>query len=133
MKYILLLIYSFLIDTGCLLAQFSPTRYNLEWATQSSNASESMPCGGGDIGMNVWVENGDLLIYVARSGSFNEENAMMKAGRVRLKLFPNPFTGKNFNQQLHLDEGYVTVLGENNGIKATIKIWADVFQPVAHL
>ena len=40
-----------------------------------------MPCGGGDIGMNVWVENGELLIYVARSGSFNEDNALMKAGQ----------------------------------------------------
>ncbi|WP_347915741.1 DUF5703 domain-containing protein, partial [Bacteroides fragilis] len=30
---------------------------NLVWNTQSRNASESMPCGGGDIGMNVWVEN----------------------------------------------------------------------------
>ena len=28
---------------------------NLVWNTQSRNASESMPCGGGDIGMNVWV------------------------------------------------------------------------------
>ena len=37
------------------------------WTTQSNNASESMPCGGGDIGMNVWVEKGELLIYVARS------------------------------------------------------------------
>jgi len=44
------------------------TNYNIIWTTQSKNASESMPCGGGDIGMNVWVENGELLIYVARSG-----------------------------------------------------------------
>jgi hypothetical protein len=33
---------------------------------------------------------------------------------------------------LHLQEGYVTIEGENNGVKATIKIWADVFSPVAH-
>ncbi len=92
-----------------------------------------MPCGGGDIGMNVWVENGDLLIYVARSGSFNEDNALMKAGRIRVKLFPNPFDGKIFKQELHLPEGFVTVQGESNGIKATVKIWADVFSPVAHI
>ena len=133
MKYTQLLIYLFLFTTSDLLAQFSPANYNLEWNTQSKNASESMPCGGGDIGMNVWVEEGDLLIYVARSGSFNEENALMKAGRIRVKLFPNPLAGKNFKQQLHLDEGYIRVQGDNNGIKATIKIWADVFQPVAHI
>ena len=92
-----------------------------------------MPCGGGDIGMNVWVENGELLIYVARSGSFNEDNALMKAGRIRVKLSPNPFDGKIFKQELHLDEGYVTVEGENNGIKATVKIWAEVINPVVNL
>ena len=27
-------------------------------------------CGGGDIGMNVWVENDDVLFYLSRSGSF---------------------------------------------------------------
>lgn len=92
-----------------------------------------MPCGAGDIGMNVWVENGELFIYVARSGNFDENNAMMKTGRVRVKLFPNPFYGTSFKQQLHLEEGYVTVEGEYNGTKATVKIWADVFKPVAHI
>jgi hypothetical protein len=107
--------------------------YNIVWNTQSKNASESMPCGGGDVGMNVWVENGEVLIYVAKSGSFNEDNAMMKAGRIRLKLLPNPFDGQLFKQELHLQEGYVSIDGENNGVKATLKIWADVFNPVAHI
>jgi hypothetical protein len=91
-----------------------------------------MPCGGGDIGMNVWVENGELLIYVARSGSFNEDNALMKAGRVRIKIYPNPFEGKVFKQELHVNEGYVTIDGENNGLKVSARIWADVFKPVVH-
>jgi hypothetical protein len=108
-------------------------QYNVVWNTQSKNSSESMPCGGGDIGMNVWAENGDILIYVARSGSFNEDNALMKAGRIRIKLFPNPFEGNSFKQELHLQEGYVTMEGENNGTKVTVKIWADVFNPVAHI
>ena len=30
------------------------------WTSPSKNSSESMPCGGNSIGMNVWVENGDL-------------------------------------------------------------------------
>lgn len=114
-------------------AQEKNDAYNIIWTTQSKNSSESMPCGGGDIGMNVWVENGDLLIYVARSGSFNEDNASMKAGRLRIKLFPNVFDGKTFKQELHLQQGYVTVEGENNGVKATVRIWADIFQPVAHV
>ena len=115
-----------------LFSQTIGPNYNIIWTTPSKNASESMPCGGGDIGMNVWVENGELLIYVARSGSFSEDNALMKAGRIRIKLSPNPFDGKIFKQELHLQEGYLTVGGENNGVKATVKIWADVFNPVAH-
>lgn len=114
-------------------AQMPGINYNIVWNSQSKNSSESMPCGGGDIGMNVWVENGDLLIYIARSGSFNEENALMKAGRIRVKLFPNPFNGKIFKQELHLNDGFVTVEGESKGIKAIVKIWADVFSPVAHI
>jgi hypothetical protein len=45
-----------------------------------------MPCGGGDVGLNVWVENGDVLCYLSRSGTFDENNAMLKLGRLRLKL-----------------------------------------------
>ena len=116
-----------------LQAQTVGNKYNIAWNNQSRNSSESMPCGGGDIGMNVWVEKGELLIYVARSGSFNEDNALMKAGRIRVKLFPNPFDGNIFKQELHLHEGFVTVEGESNGIKATVKIWADVFNPVAYV
>ena len=110
-----------------------PAAYNIVWNSQSKNAAESMPCGGGDIGMNVWVEGGELLIYVARSGSLNEDNALMKSGRLRIKLTPNPFNGVKFSQELHLQEGFVTVEGENNGIKATATIWADVMRPIAHI
>jgi len=124
----------FFLPFACaqLNAQTVSNNYNIVWDTQSKNSSESMPCGAGDIGMNVWVEHGEILIYVARSGSFNEDNALMKAGRIRLKLFPNPFDGKIFKQELHLQEGYVSIDGENNGVKATVKIWADVFNAVAH-
>lgn len=48
-------------------ADYVPQPYT--WTTQSKNSSESMPCGGGDIGMNVWVENGDVLVYMSRSGA----------------------------------------------------------------
>lgn len=107
--------------------------YDVIWNTQSNNASESMPCGGGDIGMNVWVEKGELFIYVARSGNFDENNALMKTGRIRVKLFPNPLTGKNFKQQLHVDKGYVSIEARDNGINTSIKIWADAYKPVAHI
>lgn len=119
--------------TSFFTANSQPQNYDVVWTTQSNNASESMPCGGGDIGMNVWVEKGELFIYVARSGNFDENNALMKSGRIRVRLFPNPLTGKNFKQQLHLDKGYVSIEARDNGVTTTIKIWADVFKPVAHI
>src|SRR5687767_1930632 len=33
-------------------------RYNVEWTSPSRDASGSMPLGNGDIGLNVWVEEG---------------------------------------------------------------------------
>lgn len=129
MRYFILFLS--LITVVTLTAQ--QQNYDVVWTTQSKNASESMPCGGGDIGMNVWVEKGELFIYVARSGNFDENNALMKSGRIRVKLFPNPLTGKNFKQQLHLDKGYVSIEARDNGVTTTIKIWADVFKPVAHI
>lgn len=109
------------------------SEYNIVWNSQSKDAGESMPCGGGDIGMNIWVEKGDILIYIARSGSFNEDNALMKAGRIRLRLFPNPFSGKIFKQELHLKDGYITLQGKSGNQHSSVKIWADVFSPIAHI
>ena len=128
-KKYLVIIFCFLAN---IISAQIPDAYNVVWNSQSKNASESMPCGGGDIGMNVWVQDGDILIYANRSGSLNEDNNLMKAGRLRIKCSPNPFDGKVFKQELHLQNGYVTINGENNGVKASIKIWVDVFNPVAH-
>lgn len=115
-------------------AQVNLDPYNIVWTTQSKNSSESMPCGGGDIGMNVWVENGQVLIYVAKNGNFDENNALMKTGRLRLRFQPGDLlNGEGFKQELHVKEGYVTVEGANNGIKTTIRIWADVSKPVVHI
>ena len=56
--------------------------YNIVWDTQSSNSAESMPVGGGDIGLNVWVEDDEILFYIGRSGAFDENNHFVKLGRV---------------------------------------------------
>ncbi|QNL52279.1 hypothetical protein H8S90_12320 [Olivibacter sp. SDN3] len=107
--------------------------YDVVWESASRNASESMPCGGGDIGLNVWVENGDLLFYVARSGTFDENNTLLKLGRVRLRLFPNPLEGEIFQQVLKLEEGYVSISGKNKYGEVKVKVWVDVFSPVIHV
>jgi hypothetical protein len=115
------------------LAQNLPDEYNIVWNSQSKNSGESMPCGGGDIGLNVWVENNELLFYIAKSGMFDENNALLKAGRVRIKLSPNPFEGQSFRQELKLKEGYVSIKAANGKINTNISIWVDVFHPNVHV
>ena len=108
--------------------------YNVVWSTPSKNASESMPCGGGDIGLNVWVENGELLCYLQRSGCFDENNQYLKLGRLRVRLDPNPFADAPlFRQELKLREGSVEITGKKGNLQAKIKVWVDVFHPVVHL
>jgi len=99
------------------------------WTTPGKNASESMPCGGHDVGVNVWVEDGDLLLYIARSGWFDENNTLLKAGRWRVRFDKSPFRGPDFRQRLCLDDGAVYVSG--GGV--SIRLWADVFAPVVFL
>lgn len=107
--------------------------YNLVWNSQSKNSSESMPCGGHDIGLNVWVENSELLFYIGKSDAFDENNGLLKLGRVRVKLTPNPFAGKDFRQELDLQNGCVKISGTNGSVSAEAVLWVDVFRPVIHI
>lgn len=105
------------------VADYKPKDY--VWTTQSQNSSGSMPCGGHDVGMNVWVENGDILFYVSKSGMLDENNTLLKAGRFRLNIKGQPFSGTDFEQRLCLDDGAIYIKGK--GI--SIHLWADVYQP----
>jgi len=107
---------------------------DITWTHQSRNSGESMPCGGGDIGLNVWVEKGELYCYLSRSGAFDEHNIMLKQGRLRVKLTPNPFeNGTQFRQTLHLRQGYVEISGSKGPLQAKIRVWVDVFHPLIHV
>lgn len=104
--------------------------YDPIWTSPSRNAGESMPCGAGDIGLNIWVEGADLLFYVTRSGAFDETNSYLKLGRVRLTLSPSPFTtDAPFMQRLNLIDGEMLVTC--GGV--TVTVWADVDAPVVHV
>jgi hypothetical protein len=134
-KVVLILIHFFWYNTWpvVLPAQVIPPSYNVVWNSQSTNSAGSMPCGGGDIGLNVWVQNGELLLYMAQSGAFDEHNALLKAGRIRVKCTPNPFNDTDFVQELKLQEGYVNIQANNNGLQTNIKVWVDVYRPVIHI
>ena len=106
---------------------------NIIWNQQSKNSGESMPCGGGDIGLNVWVEKDELFFYIAQSGAFDENNAVLKQGRVRIQLSPNPFAGGAFKQELVLKDGSVNITAGKGQLKTSMLIWVDVFNPVIHV
>lgn len=108
---------------GKTVADYKPKDY--VWTTQSQNSAGSMPCGGHDVGMNVWVENGDILFYVSKSGMLDENNTLLKAGRFRLNIKGQPFSGTDFEQRLCLNDGAIYIKGK--GI--SIRLWADVYQP----
>ncbi|WP_231490891.1 DUF5703 domain-containing protein [Pedobacter sp. Leaf170] len=109
--------------------QTTQAQESVIWNSQSKNSAESMPVGGGDIGLNLWVEKGAVYLYLSRSGTFDENNTLLKLGRVKLKFSSNPFDGKTFKQELVLKDGYAQI----NGSKIKIKVWVDVFNPVVHL
>lgn len=112
-----------LVTVAAMAGDYKPRDY--VWTTQSANSSESMPCGGHDVGMNVWVEDGDILFYVSKSGMFDENNTLLKAGRFRLRLGQSS-PADNFSQTLRLDDGAVYIRMDD----AEVCLWADVFTPV---
>lgn len=125
LRHIFVLLFVF-VSVSALWSQHA----NVIWNTPSRNSSESMPCGGGDIGMNIWVEEDDILFYLSRSGTFDENNCQLKQGRFRIRLFPSPFKdAKDFRQELKLKDGYVEVSAGGT----QIQLWADVYHPVVHV
>ncbi|MBK5293156.1 MAG: hypothetical protein JJE04_15970 [Acidobacteriia bacterium] len=98
------------------------------WDSPSRDSSGSMPLGNGDIGINLWVEpSGDIVFYISKTDAWSENLRLLKLGRVRLRLSPNPLTpGARFGQELRTQTGEILVrLG-----KTTVLVWVDANQPV---
>lgn len=124
-------LYLFLFISLSLFSQV-PKRYNVCWTSQSQNSSESMPVGGGSVGLNVWVEKGDILFYLSKSGAFDENNQLLKLGRCRLRIHPNPFESStmcDFKQELCLNESKVVI---SSG-KTSVTLWVEVERPLVHV
>lgn len=101
--------------------------YNILWNTQSINSSQSMPCGGGDIGLNVWVEDNDVMFYFDRSGNIDENDQQLKNGRMRLHLQPNPFKDY-FEQKLDLEQATIIIKGRSGNHATVLKLWVDMYK-----
>ncbi len=87
-----------------------------------------MPLGGGDIGLNVWVEGNEVIFYMQQSGAFDENNSFLKAGRIRISIDESRPDLK-FKQSLNLTKGIQTIeLGNTS-----LSLWVDVFKPIIHV
>ena len=60
-------------------------QYSVIWTSPSKDSYESMPAGGNSIGLNVQIEDGDVLFYPQRRSSFTEHNKYHK-----LTFFSSP-------------------------------------------
>lgn len=137
----------FVLLSTCLLAPAKPTApsaavddYNVVWDTPSADSAGSVPLGNGEIALNAWVEpSGDLLFYIARtdawSGALNGPLfgafGLIKVGRVRVSLSPNPFAnGAGFRQELKLREGAFQVSAGPEGKRSALRLWVDANHPV---
>lgn len=104
-------------------------RCDVVWTAPSKNASGSMPIGNGNVGLNAWVEEGgDLVLLVSRTDAWSEACRLLKLGRVRLSISPNPFVvGRPFRQRLHLKDGLIEI--EADGCR--LRVFVDAEHPVA--
>lgn len=70
------------------------------------------------------------MFYIAKSGAFDENNSLLKLGRVRLHMIPNPFaTNASFEQHLHINDGYISFQGTND---TRINLWVDMDTAAIH-
>lgn len=106
--------------------------YDVVWTTPSADSSGSMPIGNGEVGLNVWVEpNGELVMMIARSDAWSEACRLMKLGRVRISLSPNPLgDGAAFRQRLQLRDGRITIDLGTRGRGARLEVFVAPDCPV---
>jgi hypothetical protein len=104
---------------------------DVTWKSPGTNENDSMPLGNGDVALNLWTEpSGDIVLLVAKSDAWSENGQLLKLGRVRVRLTPNPFMGTgNFTQTLKLESGEVQIQSGAN----RARIWVDANHPVAHV
>ena len=130
-----IIIYSILFLNICWLHAQRINDYNVVWNTPSHNSGGSMPLGNGELGMNVWVEeDGDLLFYLSRTDAISEWERLMKLGRIRVALSPNPFEkGNPFVQTLLLNDGVIEIKAGKDGQQTVIRLFMDTLYNVAYM
>lgn len=92
-----------------------------------------MPVGNGDLGINVWAEaDGALQFLVGKTDTWDEHGRLLKLGKVRIDVTPNPFAkGLPFEQRTVLRDGVILVKAGEKGAEVRFRIWVDANHPSA--
>ncbi len=127
-----------LISSGCArrfdnLAELG--KYDVVWDESGQGSKDSMPAGNGDISLNVWTEKetGSVCFYIGKSDAWDETGRLLKIGKVRVRIEPNPFADASFSQRLDLRAGAVEVTAGEGPAAARLLIWADANRPVVRV
>lgn len=112
----------------------TPEAREVVWTSPSRNSEDSMPLGGCGVGLNLWVENGAILIYFQQSGSFDEHNGFPKLGRLRL----TPESGtliapRRFEQRLDTQTATVDIAASDGRTELAARVWASQNAPGFHI
>ena len=113
----------------------SLAKYDVIWDSPSRDSWGTMPTGNGDIGLNVWVEeSGDLLFYIGKTDLWDDNSRLLKLGRLRFKISPNPYPqNRRYLQTLRLRDATVEVrFGEGEDL-VSAQVWVDAHHPVIHV
>jgi hypothetical protein len=104
---------------------------DVAWKALGKDENDSMPIGNGDLAANVWTEqNGDLVLLVAKSDAWSEMGKLLKLGRIRIHIAPNPFVdAAQFTQTLHIEDGSIEIRSGKN----VVQVWVDANRPVIHV
>lgn len=104
---------------------------DVTWHSLGANENDSMPIGNGSLGANVWTEaNGDLVLLISSPDAWTEMGKLVKLGRVRVRLTPNPFeSAGDFTEVLHLEDGSIEMRAGSN----TARIWVNANHPAIHV
>ncbi len=104
---------------------------DVTWLSLGTNENDSMPIGNGDLAANVWTEqDGSLVVLLAKSDAWTELGKLVKLGRLRLSMVPNPFAGSpGFSQKLFVENGSVEIKSGSN----TLRVWVDANRPVMEI
>mgnify|MGYP003869203191 CR=1 FL=1 len=120
----------------CLVRAGNPlSQYDVIWDSPSTNHHGSMPLGNGEVAVNAWfTAAGELHLYLARTDAWDDYARLVKVGKVRLQVSPNPFTaGAPFRQTLSLRDATLRVEAGTGAAQTHLQVWVDAHHPVVHV